>query len=708
MYALMIYSLKAGACLAVFYLFFKLLLSRDTLHRLNRVVLLGAMVLSFVLPLCVITVYREIPVVPQIMEQAQELAPETPVEAVAEPFPWDMIFGGVFVAGAVAALVATFVSLTGVVRMIRRGRRERLEDGTVLVRVDEKLIPFSWGRYVVVSEDDLAESGGEILLHERAHLRLRHSLDLMLTDIAGCLQWFNPAMWLMRRELRAIHEYEADEAVLSSGVDAKRYQLLLIKKAAGGKWYSIANSFNHSKLKNRINMMLRKRSTRMAGAKALFLLPLTALALGAFARTAYVFPEPQKQELTVHVTGDNYTITDQDGTMFESNSMDSLKEVMVVGAGTQPDSLRERMLHISKDDQGTVKVVEVDKRVKMGAQDKNGIRIRGINSDAKNMPQPLYVIDGVPVEGAGLEDLRPEDIREISIIKDSTAMAMYGEKAKNGVILITTKNGTSVAGGEGRKAMAWTISETGRSKSADGKETVELKLSGTGVNGSVTYFEKASAPISSDALYVLNGIRISKAQFGELSPAQIESITVMKDASATALYGSSGRNGVVLITSKDNKITFQQTKAAISEARKALAQAQDALVTNKDQKVARDAVKQADDALAKVLAAAEKSGKTQVENAKDALTREGMPRMTQEKNEDGEQNYVYKGRITADLSNVSDKYLILIDGERADKAAVGKIAPRKIKRMEVIKGEDAVKEYGPEASFGVIDITTRR
>ncbi len=139
--------------------------------------------------------------------------------------------------------------------------------------------------------------------------RLRHSFDLLVTDLAGCLQWFNPAMWLLRRELRAIHEYEADEAVLDSGVDARQYQLLLIRKAAGGRWYSVANSFNHSKLKNRITMMLRKRSSRWAGAKVLFLLPLT-LPLWAFARTAYVFPDDKgkKENVSIRIEGANFLL----------------------------------------------------------------------------------------------------------------------------------------------------------------------------------------------------------------------------------------------------------------------------------------------------------------------------------------------------------------------------------------------------------------
>ena len=175
--------------------------------------------------------------------------------------------------------------------IVRSGRSEHLSDGMVLVRRPEAGSPFSWGRYVVVSEQDDDALLHDVLLHEEAHLRLRHSVDLLVTDLAGSLQWFNPAMWLLRVELRAVHEYEADEQVLRCGVDAKDYQMLLIKKAVGGRWYSIANSLNHSNLKNRITMMLRKRSSRWARAKALYVLPLACLALGTFAQTSYVLPE---------------------------------------------------------------------------------------------------------------------------------------------------------------------------------------------------------------------------------------------------------------------------------------------------------------------------------------------------------------------------------------------------------------------------------
>lgn len=307
----LLYSLKAAGCLAVFYLFYKLLLSRDTLHRMNRVLLCGVLLLSFLLPLCVITVEKELPgvsaagidVIPEnyfrrdmvfenrIPDDTRDLMITEEPEPAPEPFDWGVLLGIIYFAGVFATLGWTVCNIVRVVRMTRRGQRIPLGNGSVLVLSDRIRAPFSWMRYVVMSEEDYACGGGTILVHEQAHQRLGHSWDLLLVDLLGCLQWFNPAMWLLRVELRAVHEYEADEQVLRCGVDAKDYQMLLIKKAVGGRWYSIANSLNHSNLKNRITMMLRKRSSRWARAKALYVLPLACLALGAFAQTSYVLPE---------------------------------------------------------------------------------------------------------------------------------------------------------------------------------------------------------------------------------------------------------------------------------------------------------------------------------------------------------------------------------------------------------------------------------
>ena len=117
-------------------------------------------------------------------------------------------------------------------------------NGITLVVHQCKISPFSWMKYIVISKKDLEEDGREILIHETAHICNRHSVDLLIADICIFFQWFNPASWLLKQELQNIHEYEADETVIREGVNAKQYQLLLIKKAVGTRLYSMANTVN--------------------------------------------------------------------------------------------------------------------------------------------------------------------------------------------------------------------------------------------------------------------------------------------------------------------------------------------------------------------------------------------------------------------------------------------------------------------------------
>ena len=612
MYDLMIYSLKVGACLAVFYLFFKLLLSRETFHRFNRIVVLGAMVLSFALPLCVITVYREVPLLPEF--PAEEIVTTAAAEPLAEPFPWKKLAGGAFLTGALVTLLGTCCSLFGVVRLVRRGRRERLEDGAVLVRTDRAVTPFSWGRYIVMSGKDLDENGDAILLHERAHLRLRHSLDLIVTDVAGCLQWFNPAMWLLRRELRAIHEYEADEAVLNSGVDARSYQLLLIRKAAGGRWYSVANSFNHSKLKNRITMMLRKRSSRWAGVKALLLLPLMGVALGAFAETAYRFPE--------------------------------------------------------------------DKVTK----EKPVIRIRGVKSSPGK--EPLVLVDG---REAVLDSIKPERIESITVLKDSMSVATYGEKGRNGVILVTMKKGTE-------KPVNHMYLEMTKAKVLDGKSVIVGSVDSTWtiepmmtkkivrMPGLKTSFDDKSV------VYLVDGVRVSEVE--SLDPNQIQSISVLKEASIPAEYAGEGYNGVIMITTKR---VFEARKAAVEQAKAGMeAGAAGIEAARKGMEQARkymssDAWKEAQLALDKAQQELEATRIGQV-------TVEGTPESSVS---------LYKGRVTV-KSDFPDDMLIYINGRLASQAEARRLAPGKIRKMTVYKGDEAVKRYGERGRNGVADIRVRK
>ena len=281
-----VYILKTSVCLAMFYLFYRLLLSKETFHRFNRVALLGVLVLSCLIPMIEVTTHDASGfLVLEEMILMAEVEPAGVLDETSNPFPWRALMLLVYMAGILFFVIRHLWSLGRMLRLLRVSRKEDLGDGiTLFVHDDKEVAPFSWMKNIAVSETDLAESREAVLMHERAHIHNRHSWDLLLGEVCVFFQWFNPAAWLLKQELQTIHEYEADEWVIENGIDAKTYQLLIIKKAVGARLYSIANSFNHSSLKKRITMMIKKKSNPWARLKYAYVLPLAAVAVAAFAR----------------------------------------------------------------------------------------------------------------------------------------------------------------------------------------------------------------------------------------------------------------------------------------------------------------------------------------------------------------------------------------------------------------------------------------
>ena len=294
----LIYDLKVALLIAVFYMFYRLLLARETFHHINRIVLLTTAVASYVLPLCVITIHETV-----VMQQTPTVTIDGLQASAYEPAPtplWQIVLPILFIIGVAAATGHTLCSLIRIIRLISHSEQHPQADGTTIcVTSNADLAPFSWMHYIVMNRSDYDISDAAILAHERGHIRLHHSCDVLLVDLLTALQWFNPAMWMLRSDLRAIHEYEADAAVLSQGINARQYQYLLITKAGGIGGYSLANGITHSALKNRITMMTNKTSKSSHLLKLLALLPIVGvtLALNAETVTDYVYnnDEPQKQ-----------------------------------------------------------------------------------------------------------------------------------------------------------------------------------------------------------------------------------------------------------------------------------------------------------------------------------------------------------------------------------------------------------------------------
>ena len=278
--ALFTYTFSAGIILLASYIIYKWLLSSENQPRFNRCVLLCLYLASFAaLPASGLFAlsWHEAAQVGGAMA-ATSPTQLVPVQGQGTPL-WPLVLTGTYLAGALAVLVWAVACALRLARIVASGRHYK-KDGYTIVTVRRRdLSPFSWGRYIVISDSEDSEAAEIILCHERAHIATGHFFDLLLAQAVCVVLWYNPASWLMLSELKSVHEYEADERVLQSGVNARQYQMLLIKKAVGVRFPSLANSLNHSSLKKRITMMYNQKSSATRRMRAFAFVPAAALAL---------------------------------------------------------------------------------------------------------------------------------------------------------------------------------------------------------------------------------------------------------------------------------------------------------------------------------------------------------------------------------------------------------------------------------------------
>ena len=503
-----IYILKSSVCLVLFYLFFRLLLSKETFHRFNRMALLGVLFFSLLIPCIEVTTRHQVEVqqavlsIEQLLLMAELEATPANVGAVQETsaISWVQIVLLVYLAGILFLACRNIYSLICLFRLIHSGKHEKLEKGVTLVVHNQEIAPFSWMKYIVISRKDLEENGREILIHEMAHIHHRHSVDLLVADICIFFQWFNPGAWLLKQELQSVHEYEADETVINEGVNAKEYQLLLIKKAVGTRLYSMANSFNHSKLKKRITMMLKEKSNPWARLKYLYILPVAAIAVTAFAR-----PEISEkvEEISAVKVNDLAEIVEKKS---EENvvkePIDTTKnKVVVVGYRTE-----------KKDS------------VLTSGKKKVAISVQGISGEGK----PLVIINGKESEREVVNALNPERIESVSVIGPEKAIKIYGEKAKDGVMDIKLYSEKKFAP---------------RKIEIEGINKTRLDALNSGAKSWGATFRSADG---GKPLVIIDGKEATGDDpLANISPDRIRSISVLKDKTALAAYGDKGKNGVI-------------------------------------------------------------------------------------------------------------------------------------------------------------------
>ena len=519
-----IYILKSSVCLVLFYLFFRLLLSKETFHRFNRMALLGVLFFSLLIPCIEVTTRHQVEVqqavlsIEQLLLMAELEATPANVGAVQETpaISWVQIVLLVYLAGILFLACRNIYSLICLFRLIHSGKHEKLEKGVTLVVHNQEIAPFSWMKYIVISRKDLEENGREILIHEMAHIHHRHSVDLLVADICIFFQWFNPGAWLLKQELQNVHEYEADETVINEGVNAKEYQLLLIKKAVGTRLYSMANSFNHSKLKKRITMMLKEKSNPWARLKYLYVLPLAAIAVTAFAR-----PEISEK----------------------------MEEISAVKVNDLAEIVQEKVL------QDTVKVSKDEK--------KDDLVVSGVKSKEEEEIVIFEVVEQMPEYPGGMSALQKylsEKIADSPIKGKAGGRVMVGftvaetGKIKDVRVLQSDEASLNQEAERIVSEMPDWIPGKQRGRPVPVKYTVPIRF------GNIRFAENKQPLIFAD------GKEISMDAMEKLDPSTIESISVLKDSTSIKVYGKRGANGVILVnTQRGSKTKIQNKEISFSQ-----------------------------------------------------------------------------------------------------------------------------------------------
>ena len=277
------YIIKSAMALALLYTCIIPLLEKETFHRLNRILILGCLIMSFAIPLVHFTGGTN-PTVDMVRQAVQ--LPEVLINGNANEqsvWSWADIMTCIYIIGVVAIFLMTVVQTASLILRLRKCEHITDNRGNTIVLTDCATSPFCLFHYIVMSRDDYANNRSFILTHEQEHIRLRHYIDLIILQIATIIQWFNPFVWLIGKNLKAIHEFEVDEAVLNKGIDATQYQQFLVIKAVGNRLQPFANNLNKESLKRRIIMMNQKKSNRWMMLKALFIIPVATLAVSVFA-----------------------------------------------------------------------------------------------------------------------------------------------------------------------------------------------------------------------------------------------------------------------------------------------------------------------------------------------------------------------------------------------------------------------------------------
>ena len=444
------YILKLSISLAMVYLFYIIALRRLTFYNCNRWYLLFYSLICFYIPFINLsaiftgqlensTVVQVIPVVTFSGAASIESNIQTG-SSFPNPSTW---IPALLFTGTCILLIRLLIQYFSFLQLKKQATLIH-DNGVKIYQVEKNIIPFSMGNSIFLNTSMQNDEGlKEIIRHEFVHVKQKHSIDILFTEILCIINWYNPFAWMIRNAVRQNLEFIADNNVLQHGFDKKEYQYLLLK-VIGVSQFSIAPKFNFSSLKKRIVMMNKLKSAKVHLFKFLFALPLLAVLLLAFRESYSSMKTPVKKGATVF----NYNDTVPKGSA-KTLYPDTLVWVELP-KNVKKISVKDRTAIVVLKT-GTIEKYNIDNEKEFTAYQKKYGKLplppnalsteeqwkKASGQIAVTGNSPLYIVDGK--ETTDLKGLNSNDLERIDVLKETPAIAAYGEKGKNGVVLITTK-----------------------------------------------------------------------------------------------------------------------------------------------------------------------------------------------------------------------------------------------------------------------------
>ncbi|MFD1769649.1 M56 family metallopeptidase [Sphingobacterium suaedae] len=567
MHSLLAYIVQVNILLAIVYVGYTALLKSLTFYPLNRIYFVAGGVFSLSYPFLDIKALFQ-----QHLEPVGELIDFLPAfHASKEDLSVYTVENLIYMCVAAGVLFFAVKLLIQLISLLRI--HVRSVDATWKSywyrNVLFPIVPFSFLNTIYLNKEQHQEQElYDIFEHENIHVKGLHTIDILLFEIVWIGCWYNPFVWLMRRAVRQNLEFLTDQQVLNKGVDRQAYQYSLLRVSREGAAVGISNQFNFKLLKKRIMMMNKRRSSTLELSKYACLLPIIIFAAGAFTiskadgHIVEVVQTARQTDLHGVLTPDSMRAVNGNGeagqVLKEALGSDTIPLKIAYTGGIEDsgsDTVAEKRGRIS------VKHA-VEGMAKVSVSNKNGLTFRGGGLQGPN--SPLVIVDDKIQVAEDLDAMDPHAIERIEVFKDISAVAQYGERGRNGVIKVTTKEYAKALSGKVQGVRI--LSDTSRRQPVAVRGYTSTRGSGFVVQADTSHVKTVKVRGVKDdnlqPLIVVDGVPQAKG-YGiktGVAPDKIESVTVLKNDDAKSIYGEKAAHGVVLIATKANGSSVSKGK----------------------------------------------------------------------------------------------------------------------------------------------------